>query len=394
MKSRKYILHYFDNLVHRLDCDSEDMAPDQQARIAERTRREQLNFQIAIKEAVCSSSREIELQRFLSRHYLEALHLQEILIARIHKDPSWYNGQSLLLDTLTDVLAGLGKYLEQRYGYLLRFPDPLPDSNLKARVAKISAEFQSVSSLLPSGLFSELLSKHFVRLAVRVRSRFVFSKSSLDYMNALVRRIHEWDWDNSHKAFDAIERFFVYMNFNSKAVMDLMISKMESQLSLLEKSEDKLLYLMDRLRSFRQLHRKPRICLNPGYWSLDQFIEKWFEAEIAFLRSTTALAGHGVPHPSIKAPLAQQVSLPKQKIRCGLSGDQIAIVLRAADEVRMIESRSLNMVFKTMIPYIATDNRSTLSPSSIRVKSYHPEHRDKSFVIDKLHQMIEKIKDY
>src|SRR5690606_25301725 len=158
MKSRKYILHYFDNLVHRLVSDSEVMVPDQQARLIERVRREQLNFQTAIKEAVCSISREIELQRFLSRHYLEALHLQEILVVRIHKDPSWYNGQSLLLDTLTDVLAGLGKYLEKRYGYLLRFPDPLPDSNLKARVDKISAEFQSVSSLLPSGLFSELLS--------------------------------------------------------------------------------------------------------------------------------------------------------------------------------------------------------------------------------------------
>jgi len=77
-----------------------------------------------------------------------------------------------------------------------------------------------------------------------------------------------------------------------------------------------------------------------------------------------------------------------------LSGDQLAIVLRAADEVKMVESRSLNMVYNTMIPYIATENRTTLSPSSIRVKSYCPEQKDKNLVIDKLSQMIEKIKDY
>jgi hypothetical protein len=82
------------------------------------------------------------------------------------------------------------------------------------------------------------------------------------------------------------------------------------------------------------------------------------------------------------------------KILCSLSVDQIGLILRAADDTRLIQARSLSAVFKSIAPYLSTSNKTDLSYDSMRSNTYHPEAPDKEKAIAALERMIVKIKEY
>lgn len=82
------------------------------------------------------------------------------------------------------------------------------------------------------------------------------------------------------------------------------------------------------------------------------------------------------------------------KILCMLSVDQIGLILRAADDTRLIQSTSMSQVFKSIVPYLSTANKTDISFDSMRASTYHPETPDKEKAIAALERMIAKIKDY
>jgi hypothetical protein len=100
--------------------------------------------------------------------------------------------------------------------------------------------------------------------------------------------------------------------------------------------------------------------------------------------------------PEMVAPGEQSI-LPNAgilKIICELSVDQMGIILKAADDVKLLVSRSLSMVFKSIVPFLSTINKSDLSWDSMRSNSYHPEERDKEAAIAALEKLIRKIREY
>lgn len=83
-----------------------------------------------------------------------------------------------------------------------------------------------------------------------------------------------------------------------------------------------------------------------------------------------------------------------QKLLCILSVDQMALLLRAADDLKIVTARSLNAVFKTIVPHLSTPYQENISYDSMRSKSYTAETRDKEIIIETLQQMIKKIEEY
>ena len=91
-----------------------------------------------------------------------------------------------------------------------------------------------------------------------------------------------------------------------------------------------------------------------------------------------------------KAPVENE----KSKILCILSTDQTGLILRAADELKILIAKSMNEVFKTIVPHLSTPYKENLSYDSMRSKSYAAEERDKKIAIETLEKLIEKIKSY
>jgi hypothetical protein len=82
------------------------------------------------------------------------------------------------------------------------------------------------------------------------------------------------------------------------------------------------------------------------------------------------------------------------KLLCNLSGDQIGIILKAADDTRLIGAKSLSLVFQSIVPYLSTYANKDLSWDSIRKSTYRMEQVDKDIAIAALEKLIRKIKDY
>lgn len=113
------------------------------------------------------------------------------------------------------------------------------------------------------------------------------------------------------------------------------------------------------------------------------FLETWFARYLALDKLSKRMAGKPVA-------VAEQ----REKVLCNLSTDQTALVLRAADELRIIQARSMRRVFKTITPYLSTPHREHLSYDAMRVSAYKAEDKDKEVAIAQLKRMIEKIKGY
>lgn len=100
--------------------------------------------------------------------------------------------------------------------------------------------------------------------------------------------------------------------------------------------------------------------------------------------------------PEMMAPPKQQVTptLAMFKVICKLSVDQLGIILKAADDTKLIVARSLSTVFKSIVPFLSTVHKRELSWDSMRSNSYHPEESDKETAIAALEKLIQKIREY
>ena len=82
------------------------------------------------------------------------------------------------------------------------------------------------------------------------------------------------------------------------------------------------------------------------------------------------------------------------KILCKLSVDQIAIILRACDDNKVIVAKSLSIIFRSVAPYLSTDKMHDVSWPAMRKSSYQFERSDVEVVIVLLEKLIATIKEY
>ncbi|MEO3404981.1 hypothetical protein AAFN85_13830 [Mucilaginibacter sp. CAU 1740] len=93
--------------------------------------------------------------------------------------------------------------------------------------------------------------------------------------------------------------------------------------------------------------------------------------------------------------LADQPELqPIYKVLCRLSVDQIAIILKAADDIKLVISRSFSQVLKSIVPYLSTQRFENFSWKSARSSTYKMENNDKEAVIGILEALIRKVREY
>jgi hypothetical protein len=118
------------------------------------------------------------------------------------------------------------------------------------------------------------------------------------------------------------------------------------------------------------------------------FVEKRFSPYIAAAKSVGPRTDD---RPAVSPNL---LNTDRHKVLCTLSADQIALILRAADESQILKARSMNAVFKFIIPYLSTPHKENLSAAAVRSKAYNPEEADRDAAVDALQRIIKKIQGY
>jgi hypothetical protein len=82
------------------------------------------------------------------------------------------------------------------------------------------------------------------------------------------------------------------------------------------------------------------------------------------------------------------------KVLCRLSVDQIAIILKAADDIKLVVTRSFSQVLKSIVPFLSTERFKDFSWKSARSSTYKMEDGDKTIAIETLEALISKIRQY
>ena len=295
-------------------------------------------------------------------------------------------------DIAAEVLGSMGSILENlesAYPGILGPELALGKGSRLRKLPELRERFLQLREDIPEGEIGEAFAKKVMDFTqVDRKPSFPLTRRSVTYMEELLRRLGDWDPLHQSGHFTALESFLVYVNFNSKRCMDLILSRIRSRLGEeCRGAKETLLALFDIQRDFAQLHRKEDLWLNPGYLSVGSFVESFLESEINFCSGAIRAVGEdGIPNGFRKRNV--------NKLTCNLSADQIAIILRLLDEERVVDARSLSQVYSTIVPFLSTPDRTSLSPGSLRSKSYHPEERDLSKVIGTLQGLLERAGRY
>ncbi len=230
----------------------------------------------------------------------------------------------------------------------------------------------------------------------RLKDEFPVTFGEVLYQKELLKEVELLeDSEVESSVFFGLNGILIYMNFNSKSYMNYFTKMVAERINSFESISEKLDRLLFHFKEFNQMHRKAGFILNPQYGDLKTELGNWFSQEIFYLEKKLHL--NIIPlneNAKQKVPDTITQKTETQKVLCILSVDQMALVLRSADDLKIVVARSLNTVFKTIVPHLSTPYQENISFDSMRSKSYAAETRDKEIVIQTLEQMIKKIKEY
>lgn len=215
---------------------------------------------------------------------------------------------------------------------------------------------------------------------------------SVIYQLELAYKLNRINWDNDEiTAFSPVDEVLIYMNYNSKRYICMLQEWLSERIDKDQEPLEQLQRMQFYEKAFAQIQCKPEAALHEDYINIHQVIANWFVHETKYLENQVEIwlrskelqpNGENVPKE------------PKDRIEWNLSGDQIALILRSADDTRLINAKSMRAVFNTIIPHVKTPFSDSLSPSATRSSAYQAEQADKDQVITFLKKMISRIEEY
>ena len=239
----------------------------------------------------------------------------------------------------------------------------------------------------------EIILERVQRVAERKQSVPNFDRRALLYKLELTDGLAAIKQTSEEHFFTGLEQFLIYMNYNSKRFMDMLVQRIYKVVTAQETASGSYWCVRTLQREFQQLHRKPDRILNPNYRSVDKYVNDWLAKEVKYFKTLAEMESLDGPSVLPRQRLMRS-ALKEKKLRCNLTVDQLALMFRAMDELKIVESKSLNLVFKSVAPYLATPHAKEISPQSMRSKSYSPEVLIKQTTVDVLHRVIRKIDSY
>ncbi len=221
-----------------------------------------------------------------------------------------------------------------------------------------------------------------------------FTFQEIRYIKELCKDLDHIEITENTKVFSQIDELLISWNFNDVRYIEHLTERLSQLVSSKEKAGDRIESLLYYFKSFKQLHRKQSVVFNSKYANLNDEICNWFFQEILYLEKKMHLSIIPLHEHTELTKSKANPEKPKQKVMCMLSTDQTGLILRATDELRILVSKSMNEVFKTIVPHLSTPYKEDLSYDGMRSKSYVAEDRDKQIAIETLERIIKKIKQY
>ncbi|NEW84320.1 MAG: hypothetical protein GZ094_18405 [Mariniphaga sp.] len=292
-------------------------------------------------------------------------------------------------------LEELLSFIEVRFSIYLSMDERVPATYLSLSREELRIKLKELKrNLIPSvgeKYLLDMVTGCLYQFASRTNDPVTF-RDILYYKELLteLERLEESDCISIQ--YTLIEEMLISINFNNRAFINYFTQKTADRINMQKNLKDKIDLLSMYQKEFKQLTPELDMCFNHRQPDLQTVLSNWFRQELFYLEKKMHL---DIMPMSGRSDNDQQKNRKTiYKILCTLSEDQLSIIFKAADDQKIIVSRSLSAIFNMVVPYLSTTYKENLSADSMRSHTYSIEERDKKIVIETLEQMIEKIRRY
>ena len=397
MEYKKYPLEWLDLLItvtlNPSNTDVSVITQEQADHIESRLREEILRLQSFIKGQVFSINKENEIDLLIKQYHASLIALLDQTIRNQEQITSEIKLIQDLNKSLLTNIDELLSFLETRFSKYISLDERVPVTYLEVTKHEFKVKTDRLQKCISHDPVVKLLIKKLTHFVTASTYPYELTFRVVLYLRELINGLEEIDWIRSNREdFSQLEQLLIYMNFNSKKFMNILTDRLANEVNCYEHTVERMDKLLYFYKAYNQLHRKPDTKLNPKYRDLDTVINNWFSQEIVYLEKKLRLTV--IPLQGSTATTSRNGTKTIQKILCVLSTDQMALILRATDDLRIIHAKSLTEVFRTMAPHLSTPYKEDISHEAMRSKAYNPEERVRQIAIETLERIIQRIREY
>lgn len=394
-----YPLEWLDSLVlhtfNPRETNINEISKSDLLFISENVILEKKNIQTRIKNELFAIRKKSEIRLEVRKYHSMLVYLLDTFIANRESGKLMNLELCAITDLIIKSLEELMFFIENRYASYLSLDERVPITYLML----IRKEFDLKLDKLRKRNFTDERTSIVLSLIVAEITVFIKSLSGkkityrqILYFKDLFKSLASFKTGGFKRVYYEIDILLIDRNFNSFTYMNSFIEFLKEDLDSYLSNNDKLERVLFFYKEFSYLNCNERISFDVTKFNFKYAVETWFKNEIIFLeRKAKFIKDFTNELPDNPEPKSQILD---NKVECDLSADQIALILRAADESRIIKARSMNLVFQTIVPHLSTSFKKDLSYQSVRSKSYSAEERDKDVAVAVLEKIIKKIKTY
>jgi len=397
MMNNIYPLEFFDSLIFQTlnprSANVEKLTNHDVTIIMGLTEKECKSIQNSLKKEIFQLRKKREVRLQVRKYHSNLVYLLDTIIENQKTGLFDCENLSNLVELIKEKLEELLSIVENRFSMFLSLDERVPITYLMLSRNELQYKLEKLSKKATNTFTGKVL-----KIAIQSVSQFIktFSKNKITYRQLLYQKdllkglkyVEKFEEKNF---FSEIDKVLIENNFNNTDYIDCIIEHINEEINLNESMTYRITKLLFYKKEFDRIYSNEKISFDPSKNNIKPILENWFEQEIIYLERKLELDVKAV---SNDLEMVNKAEILKSKIECDLSADQIALILRAADESRIIKSRSMNLVFQTIVPYLSTPFKKNLSYQSVRSKSYNAEDIDKEAAISGLEKIIKKIRTY
>lgn len=331
-----------------------------------------------------------KIQRMVSQYQKSLVLLLETALERERQNPIRGEKAITLSKTAREAISELLDFIEHRFGEYIDVDCKVPSSRLQALRQMLAGRLDSLRPWLRSvsadSPVAEIITGQLSRLTLE-SSKYKPTFREVFYQKELLKHLERLAAEDQQR-LDALVETLIFLNFNCRAFIDYYTGQVSARISGFHTHAEKLNELLWARKQVTQLHHQSEQALFPASPSVKTVVGRWLDAELDYLD-----AGLRRNIAEMSRNEQTRASGPG-KILCMLSIDQIALILRALDSLRIIQAKSLNSVFEHIAPHLSTPRKQEISWESMRSKAYQFEASDKERVLKILDSVAKWIKEH
>ncbi|MBT2564679.1 hypothetical protein J7E50_19595 [Pedobacter sp. ISL-68] len=360
--------------------------------------KEKTKLQSLLKSEIFNTSKEKQIE-LLVKQYHSALIV--LLDQAFDNQKKYTSKKELLRDVYSMIIYALDEllsFVEIRFSAYLSLDERVPITYLTVSKKELKVKSTKLKVTLLKDLddkrLGEIIICTLLSFSNSIANDYTITFKELLYYKELVKELEMLNEPEPADVNTAINELLIYMNFNSRAYLTYYSERIANRINKATDVREKMDLLLLHFKEFKQMHRKTGIVLYPNHANLEIALSNWFTQELLYLEKTLHLNILPLNKKQENLKSKNNIEGAPLKVLCILSSDQTGLILRAADELRILVAKSMNEVFKTIVPHLSTPYKDDLSYDGMRSKSYVAEDRDKKIAIETLEKIIKKIKDY